>query len=83
VIDTTLHLLPSQGQLRSLLFAHGAVVDETVIEDGSLNVHIRIEPNSLKRLAQKSGLTVQQLGMEKYFVEEVWQPKLRWSAGYD
>lgn len=83
VIDTTLHLSPSQGQLRSLLFAHGAVVNETVIDDGSLDVHIRIEPNSLKRLAQKSGLTMQQLGMEKYFVEEVWQPKLRWSAGYE
>lgn len=83
VIDATLHLSANHGQLRALLFDHGAVVDEAVSDDGSLDLHIRIEPNSLKRLAQKSGLTMKQLGMEKYFVEEVWQPKLRWSAGYD
>lgn len=67
VIDTTLHLSPAQGQLRALLFEHGAVIEESVVEDGSMNVHVRIEPNSLKRLAQRSGLTVTELGVSEYF----------------
>jgi GTP-binding protein HflX len=83
VIDTTLHLKPNQGQLRSLLFSHGAVVDETVVDDGGIDLHVRIEPNSLKRLGQKSGLTMKQLGVAEFFVEEAWQPKVRWSAGYE
>jgi GTP-binding protein HflX len=81
VIDTTLNLSPAHGQLRSLLFDHGAVVDEGVVEDGSFRLHIRIEPNSLKRLAQKSGLTLSQLGVTEYFNDEL-RGKVRMSAGY-
>lgn len=82
IIDTTLHLQPNQGQLRALLFNHGAVVDEEVLEDGGLSLHIQIEPNSLKRLAQKSGITVQQLGVSDYFSESQ-HGKFRMSGSYD
>lgn len=82
VIDTTLHLKPDQGQLRALLFNHGAVLDETVVEDGSLHLHIQIEASSLKRFAQKSGVTVQQLGVSDYF-SEAQRGKVRMSANYD
>lgn len=82
VIDTTLQLAPNHGQLRALLFDHGAVVSESVVEDGSMRLHVRIEPNSLKRLAQRSGLTVQQLGVSEYFHESD-RGKLRMSGSYD
>lgn len=82
VIDTTLDLAPHQGQMRALLFDHGAVVSESVVEDGSFRLHVRIEPNSLKRLAQRSGVTLQQLGVSEYFQEEP-RGKVRMSAGYD
>ncbi len=67
VIDTTLLLSPAQGHLRALLFAQGAVIDESVVEDGSIRLHIRIEPNSLNRLAQKAGLSLSELGMSEFF----------------
>ncbi len=79
VIDTTLELRPHQGQLRALLFEHGAVESESVVEDGSFRLHVRIEPNSLKRLAQKSGLTVQELGVSEYYTE-IPRGKLRMSV---
>lgn len=81
VIDTNLQLRPDQGQLRSLLFANGSVVEESTNADGGMCVHVRIEPNTLKRLAQKAGMTVQQLGVEAYFQEEDWQTESQAVSG--
>ena len=80
-IDTTLHLQPDQGQLRALLFAHGAVVEESTVEDGSMEIHVRVEPGTLKFLAEKSGISIQQLGIEEYFEEEAWETKSQASGG--
>lgn len=82
VIETTLVVQPEQGQFRSLLFAHGAVVEETMNEDGSMGVRVKIEPNTLKKLAQKAGMSLRELGVEDYYCEEeAWQTESRVSSG--
>ena len=70
VIDTTLDLAPHQGQMRALLFDHGAVVSESVVEDGNFRLHVRIEPNSLKRL-HKDQEDFTTARVNEYFQEEL------------
>jgi GTPase len=56
VIETTLNVLPHQGRLRAELFALGAVLGEEVSLDGSINMHLRIEQDSLQRITQRAGI---------------------------
>ena len=70
IVDTTLHLHPSQGQMRAKLFALGAVIDERTEPDGTLNMHVRIEANSLRRLASKSGLEISDLAIDELTVSD-------------
>ncbi|MBL4679980.1 MAG: GTPase HflX [Pseudomonadales bacterium] len=56
VLDMTLKLDPDQGQMRAKLFELGAVITEEAEDDGTLNLHIRIETESLKRLANQTGM---------------------------
>lgn len=58
VVDMTLKLDPNQGQMRAKLFELGAVVDEKTEDDGTLNLHIRIESESLKRIASQTGMSL-------------------------
>lgn len=56
VIETTLSLAPSQGAVRAELFELGAVIDEQTEMDGTINLKIRIEQNSLDRITHRAGL---------------------------
>ena len=70
VVDTTLKLEPRYGQMRSQLFALGAVVDEKTDQDGTLIMHVRIEAGRLKRLAKKAGLDMKRLGLDDHQRDE-------------
>ena len=69
VLDMTLKLDPNQGQMRAKLFELGAVVEEDVDEDGTINVHVRIEAESLRRLASQSGMDIAALELPEIAVE--------------
>ncbi|MCB1694155.1 MAG: GTPase HflX [Pseudomonadales bacterium] len=56
VIETTVDIDPSQGQLRAELFALGAVVAEETSEDGVIHMKVRIEEHRLRRLAGRAGI---------------------------
>jgi len=63
VLDMTLKLDPCQGNMRAKLFEMGAVIAEKTEDDGTLNLHIRIESESLKRLATQTGMSLDALGI--------------------
>lgn len=58
VIETTLSLGPHQGQLRARLFELGAVIDEQTTDDGTINIHVRIEEHRLQHLASRAGMAL-------------------------
>jgi GTP-binding protein HflX len=53
VIETTLQLGPDEGQLRAELFALGAVLGEETLEDGTMNLQLKIELHRLQRLGKR------------------------------
>ena len=53
VIETTLQLAPNEGQLRAELFALGAVQGEETLEDGTMNLQLKIELHRLQRLGKR------------------------------
>ena len=53
VIETTLQLAPNEGQLRAELFALGAVHGEETLEDGTMNLQLKIELHRLQRLGKR------------------------------
>jgi GTP-binding protein HflX len=53
-----LRLPPAQARLRSRLFASGAVVQETVDEEGSSHVQLRLPRPDLEQMLRREGLTL-------------------------
>jgi len=53
VVQPWLKLLPSEGQLRSALFDLDAVIEEQVMDDGVIHMHLRIEEHRLNRLLNR------------------------------
>ena len=58
VVETTLSLAPNQGAVRAELFELGAVIDEQTEVDGTINLTVRIEQDSLDRITHRAGLAV-------------------------
>lgn len=52
VIETSITLGPEDGRMRARFFEIGAVIDETPCEDGSVEMHLKIEESSLKKIAR-------------------------------
>ena len=52
VIETSITLGPSEGRLRAQFFALGAVLRELPCEDGSIEMHLKIQESSLRRIAR-------------------------------
>jgi len=53
VVEPWLKLGPAEGQLRSALFDLDAVIEEQVMEDGMIHMHLRIEEHRLNRLLNR------------------------------
>ena len=51
VIETSITLGPEDGRMRARFFEIGAVVNEITCEDGSTEIHLKIQENSLKKIA--------------------------------
>ncbi|MFT7684690.1 MAG: GTP-binding protein HflX [Candidatus Azotimanducaceae bacterium] len=68
VVDMTLKLNPNQGQLRAKLFELGAVVNEDVGEDGTISMQVKIEAESLRRLASQTGMDIASLDLPEIAV---------------
>ncbi|MBD3647249.1 MAG: GTPase HflX [Pseudomonadales bacterium] len=58
VVETTLNLEPHEGRLRARLFELGAVLDEEVLGDGRIALHVRLEEHELERLTRRAGLSL-------------------------
>jgi GTP-binding protein HflX len=51
IIETSIRLAPSEGKIRARLFELGAVLDERICEDGSIEMHLKIQESSLRKIA--------------------------------
>lgn len=56
----TLTLSPSQGSLRSQLYAQGAVVAEAVDETGQLQLEVRLQLKDFRRILSRLGIAQEQ-----------------------
>jgi GTP-binding protein HflX len=52
VIETNVKVSPQDGRIRAQFFEIGAVVEETPCEDGSVEMHLRIQEGSLRKITQ-------------------------------
>ena len=56
-----IHLEPSQGRLRARLFELGAVLEETVQEDGSWSLELKMTEKDLRQFLKREKLSMEQL----------------------
>ena len=61
IIDTILSLSPQEGQVRAQLYNMGAVVAETIDTNGSINLHVRTEVTTLRRIGSKLNVDMDKL----------------------
>ena len=47
---TIITLGPEDGRMRARFFEIGAVVEENICEDGSIEIHLKIQESSLRKL---------------------------------
>jgi len=59
--DCSVHLQPAQGRQRAKLFALGAVRSETVLEDGSWMLNLRMAEKDLRRFLKHENLNTHRL----------------------
>ena len=52
IVETSIRLGPADGRIRAQLFELGAVIDETPCEDGSIEMHLKIEESSLRKITR-------------------------------
>ena len=50
VIETNVTVRPQDGRIRAQFFDLGAVVEEKPCEDGSVEMHLRIQESSLRKI---------------------------------
>ncbi len=50
-IETIITLGPEDGRMRARFFEIGAVVKENICEDGSIEIHLKIQEGSLRKIA--------------------------------
>ncbi len=70
LFEEVLELTPKDGQLRSLLYAQQAVVNETVAENGNIMMDVRLEKDDLQRLLSRAGIPVERFIPQE---KEFWQ----------
>jgi GTPase len=58
VIETSITLKPEDGRMRARFFEIGAVVQEVPCEDGSIEMHLRIQESSLRQIARDRNVTI-------------------------
>ena len=51
VIETVITIGPEDGRMRARFFEIGAVVKENICEDGSTEIHLKIQESSLRKIA--------------------------------
>ncbi len=49
-IETIITLGPEDGRMRARFFEIGAVVEENICEDGSIEIHLKIQESSLRKI---------------------------------
>ena len=52
VIETNVTVRPQDGRIRAQFFELGAVVEEIPCEDGSVEMHLRIQESSLRKITR-------------------------------
>lgn len=71
VFEQTIELTPKEGQLRSLLYAQSAVLNEKIDENGNFLLDVRIEQDDFRRLLGRAGVDVERfLPQEKEFWQD-------------
>jgi len=71
VFEQTIELTPKEGQLRSLLYAQSAVLNEKIDENGNFLLDVRIEQDDFRRLLGRAGVNVERfLPQEKEFWQD-------------
>ncbi len=57
VIETSLMVGPEDGRMRARFFELGAVLKEEPCEDGSVEMHLKIQESSLRRITHEAGFS--------------------------
>ncbi|WP_283788427.1 ribosome rescue GTPase HflX [Bermanella sp. WJH001] len=70
LFEQSIELSPKDGQLRALLYDHGAVLNETVDENGQFVLDVRIEKEDMLKILSRAGIPA-----ERYIPQEkeFWQ----------
>jgi len=68
--EEIIEIEPKDGQLRALLYAHQAVLSESVAENGNIVLDVRLEKDDLQKILSRVGIPV-----ERYIPQEkeFWQ----------
>ncbi len=70
LFEQVIELTPKDGQLRSLLYAQQAVINETVSDNGNIMMDIRLEKDDLQMLLARAGIPVERFIPQ---IKEHWQ----------
>ncbi len=70
LFEKVIELTPSDGQLRSLLYAQQAVINETVSESGNILMDVRLEKDDLQKILSRAGIPVERFIPQE---KEFWQ----------
>ena len=70
LFEQVIEIEPKDGQLRSLLYAHNAVLTESVEENGNIKLEIRLEKDDFQRLLSRSGVSIERFIPQE---KEFWQ----------
>jgi len=70
LFEQVIEIEPKDGQLRSLLYAHNAVLTESVEGNGNIKLEIRLEKDDFQRLLSRAGIPVERYVPQE---KEFWQ----------
>ncbi len=70
LFEETIELRQQDGQLRALLYAQQAVLNESVSENGSIVLDVRLEKDDFQRLLARAGIPVERYVPQE---KEFWQ----------
>lgn len=67
IFHETMNLSPREGQLRAQLYAQGAVLQETVDDQGAMHLEVRLQRKDLLQILSRLGLPT-----EQYRIHEIY-----------
>jgi GTP-binding protein HflX len=71
LFEQTIELKPQEGQLRALLYAQNAVLNESVDESGNIVLDVRLEKDDMQKLLSRAGIPVERfIPKEKDFWQQ-------------